>query len=124
MAVVELAGGEVNTTNNKMELFAALIALQVLPHSCEARIISDSRYAVSGAAEWLDGWRAKRFLRGGLPMPNADLWQELDRLATGRAIRWWWVRGHNGDAGNERADRLATGGLQLAIRNARKGVAA
>jgi ribonuclease HI len=124
MAVVELAGGDVDTTNNRMEALAAITALRVLPTSCEATIYCDSAYVIKGASEWLAGWRAKRFLRGGRPMPNADLWQDLDALAEGRAIEWRWVRGHNGNAGNERADRLAAGGLQLAIRNARKGVAA
>jgi ribonuclease HI len=124
LAVVELAGGDVNTTNNRMEVVAALMALRVLPHSCEAMIVSDSQYVVRGATEWLRGWRAKRFLRSGQPMPNADLWRELDRLIEGRPVRWSWVRGHSGHHLNERADRLAAAGIVLAIQEAKNGLAA
>jgi ribonuclease HI len=115
LPVVDLCGGELGSTNNRMEVTAAIVALQVLPLSCSATIISDSQYLIRGAAEWLAGWREKKFLRGGLEIPNADLWRELDRLA-GRATRWSWVRGHNGDAGNERADALALQGMQAAER--------
>lgn len=109
---IELCGGEPSTTNNRMEMTAALTALRVLPAPCVVTIITDSQYLVKGATLWLPGWRRKNFHRKDAPIPNADLWRALDTLATGRPIIWKWVKGHNGHSGNDRADQLATMGLR------------
>lgn len=109
---VELCGGKRQTTNNGMEMTAAIVALSVLPPECAITIISDSQYLIKGASIWMAGWKRNGFLRGGAPIPNADLWREMDALTDGRPLTWKWVRGHNGHAGNERADALASRGIR------------
>ncbi|MDO9385032.1 MAG: ribonuclease H [Hyphomicrobiaceae bacterium] len=105
---VELYNGGGRGTNNTAELGAALLALEALPAQCRVVVYSDSQYLVYGMTKWVAGWRRKGFVRGGEPIPNADLWRRLDSLNSGRAISWGWVRGHNGNRGNELADKLAT----------------
>lgn len=113
---IELCGGDLNTTNNRMEMTAAIVALSVLPLTCSTTIFSDSQYLVKGMTLWMDGWQRKNFRKGGNPIPNADLWMKLNLLSKGRWVQWRWVRGHNGHAGNERADALATEGRLAVMR--------
>ncbi|MGM5020217.1 ribonuclease HI [Tardiphaga sp. 367_B4_N1_1] len=107
-----LWGGIAETTNNRMELTAAIVALSVLPTTCEVSVFSDSQYLIKGMTAWLAGWKRKGYRKGDGLIPNADLWKQLDGLQAGRSIRWEWVRGHNGHAGNERADKLAARGMR------------
>ncbi len=113
--VLELSGGVEETTNNRMEMIAAIVALSILPSSSVVSLLSDSQYLIKGMTLWLKGWKAKGFKRGEGWVPNADLWMKLDDLSAGRAIHWLWVKGHNGHAGNERADRLAAEGRRTVL---------
>jgi ribonuclease HI len=99
-----------------MELQAAIIALSVLPSGCRVKIVLDSRYVVNGASTWA-GSRQRKMLRRRKPVPNADLWQKLDAQQSTRVVAWEWVRGHDGHAENEIADRLAARGLRSALPN-------
>ena len=117
--VVEVSGGEANSTNNRMELMAVIMALQALKRPCDVMLHVDSQYVLKGMTEWLQGWKAKGWRTAGKqPVKNVDLWQELDALVNGAGhrIEWHWVRGHNGDPGNERADELANQGVLSAQR--------
>ena len=114
----ELFGGELGTTNNRMELTAAIEALQALKNPCVITLYLDSQYVLKGITEWLPGWKAKGWRTAARqPVKNADLWMRLDDLVSrsGHVIDWRWVRGHNGDPGNERADELANRGVELAL---------
>lgn len=108
-AVLELFGGELETTNNRMELTAVIKALEALKRPGQAiRIFSDSRYVLGGIEEWLPGWKARGWKTANRkPVLNQDLWQQLDALSQLHHIEWHWVKGHSGVAGNERADELA-----------------
>ena len=118
--LVEHLGGWPMTTNNQMEMMAVLVALRDLGHTHPASLLkirTDSQYVIKGITEWRAGWERRNWrTAGGTPVKNADLWRELFALvdARGKALSFEWVRGHNGDEGNERADRLALEGLQLA----------
>ena len=115
----ELFGGEASTTNNRMELMAVIQALSALKRPCEVTLFLDSQYVLKGITEWLPGWKAKGWRTASKqPVKNVELWQQLDDLVqgSGHRIDWRWVRGHNGDPGNERADALANRGVQLAQR--------
>lgn len=104
----ELYGAEPLTTNNRMELMAAISALASLKRPCRVRITTDSKYVLQGITEWLAGWKLKNWKTASRqPVKNVDLWQELDRLATPHQVDWQWVRGHTGHPENERADQLA-----------------
>ncbi len=104
----ELSGGEAQTTNQRMELTAAIEALAATPEGAEVVVYSDSNYLVQGMREWLAGWKRRRWRNAsGKPVANRDLWERLDALAARRRVRWEWVRGHAGHPENERADRLA-----------------
>lgn len=110
----ELFGGEPLTTNNRMELTAVIRALEALKRPCEVNIYTDSQYVRQGITAWIEGWRRKGWrTAGGKPVKNLELWQQLDQLAGSGAhrITWHWVKGHAGDAGNERADALANKGV-------------
>jgi len=114
----ELYGGEPLTTNNRMELMAVIRALEALKRPCAVTLHVDSQYVLKGMTEWLAGWKAKGWRTASKqPVKNQELWQELDQLVNGRghAIDWRWVRGHNGDPGNERADELANRGVEVAL---------
>ena len=116
--VKELYGGERDTTNNRMELMAAIQALQALKRPCSVTLFIDSLYVLKGMTEWLPGWKAKGWRTADKkPVKNVELWQKLDELVTGQGhvIDWRWVRGHNGDPGNERADELANMGVEVAM---------
>ena len=106
----ELFGGELDTTNNKMELLAVIEALSALKRPCEVALYLDSQYVRKGITEWIHGWKKKNWrTAGGDPVKNVDLWKRLDELVAnaGHQIEWHWVKGHAGDPGNERADALA-----------------
>ena len=113
----ELFGGEMATTNNRMELMAVIQALSALKRPCEVTLFLDSQYVLKGITEWLPGWKSKGWRTASKqPVKNVELWQQLDALVQqgGHRIDWRWVRGHNGDPGNERADALANRGVDLA----------
>jgi len=113
----ELYGGEAQTTNNRMEMLAAINALAALKRPCRVRLTTDSKYVLQGITEWLAGWKRKQWKNSARqPVKNQDLWQELDRLATPHQIDWQWVRGHTGHAENERADQLANRAIDEMLR--------
>ncbi|MEJ7930967.1 ribonuclease HI [Ramlibacter sp. AN1015] len=115
----ELFGGEPVTTNNRMELMAVIQALQALKRPCNVTLWLDSQYVLKGITEWLPGWKAKGWRTASKqPVKNVELWQQLDALVQqgGHVIDWRWVRGHNGDPGNERADLLANRGCEQTMR--------
>ncbi len=108
----ELFGGEKETTNNRMELMAVIQALGALKRPCHIDLHTDSQYVLKGITEWMDGWKAKGWKTASkAPVKNVDLWQELDAACRLHQIQWIWVKGHAGDAGNERADALANRGV-------------
>ena len=104
----ELAGAERDTTNNRMELMAAIAALEALKRPSKVALTSDSTYLRDGITKWIHAWRAKDWKTAAKkPVKNQDLWQRLDEAAKGHDIEWHWVRGHTGHPENERADKLA-----------------
>ncbi len=103
----ELSGSEAHTTNNRMELTAALRALESLPANSRVRFYTDSEYLRKGITEWLPGWVARGWKRKGGALANVDLWQALAKVIRLHEIEWRWVRGHAGHTENERVDRLA-----------------
>lgn len=108
----ELCGGEPVTTNNRMELTAVIRALQALKRACNVKVYTDSVYVQKGMTEWIDAWKKRGWRTADKkPVKNDDLWQELDAIAKHHTIEWLWVKGHAGDAGNERADALANQGV-------------
>jgi ribonuclease HI len=114
----ELFGGELGTTNNRMEMMAVIQALQALKRPCSVTLHLDSQYVLKGITEWLAGWKAKGWKTAAKqPVKNVDLWQTLDTLALQgvHTIDWRWVKGHAGDPGNERADALANRGVEMAL---------
>lgn len=109
----ELWGGEAQTTNNRMELTAAIRALAELKRSCQVRLVTDSEYVMRGIQEWLPGWKRRGWKTSAKqPVKNADLWQQLDEQVNRHEVTWEWVRGHTGHHGNERADQLANRGVE------------
>ena len=115
----ELYGGESSTTNNRMELMAVIQALEALKRPCAVTLYLDSQYVLKGITEWMPGWKAKGWKTASKqPVKNQELWQRLDELVakSGHVVDWRWVRGHNGDPGNERADALANLGVLSALR--------
>ncbi|HUO81702.1 MAG TPA: ribonuclease HI [Gammaproteobacteria bacterium] len=108
----ELYGGEPLTTNNRMELTAAIRALEALKRRCDVILYTDSQYLRNGINEWLAGWKQRNWRTAARkPVKNADLWQALDALVSRHDVEWRWVRGHAGVDGNLRADRLANLGI-------------
>jgi ribonuclease HI len=108
----EIFGGEPATTNNRMELMAAIRALETLTRPATVHLYTDSVYVRSGITSWLAGWKRNGWLTSAKqPVKNADLWQRLEAAAAPHQVQWRWVKGHNGDPGNERADALANRGL-------------
>lgn len=104
----ELSGAESPTTNNRMELMAAIVALETLSRRCRVRLTTDSRYLIDGIRQWLPRWRARNWQTAArTPVKNVDLWQRLDAAAARHDIEWVWTRGHSGHPENERADDLA-----------------
>jgi ribonuclease HI len=108
----ELKGGESATTNNRMELMAAIVALEALTRDCEVDLYTDSQYLRSGVTGWINNWKRNGWRTAARkPVKNVDLWQRLEAALARHEIRWHWVRGHSGHDMNERADRLAREGL-------------
>lgn len=107
----QLCGGEAGTTNNRMELTAAIQALDSLREPCQVLLHTDSTYVMKGLTEWLPNWKRRGWRTAdGKAVKNQDLWQKLDAACRQHKIEWRWVRGHNGDPGNELADLLANRG--------------
>lgn len=114
----ELFGGELDTTNNRMELLAVIEALAALKKPCAVTLFLDSQYVRKGITEWIQGWKKKGWrTASGQPVKNVELWKRLDDLVAGggHVIDWRWVKGHAGDPGNERADALANKGVDKAL---------
>ncbi|VTU42219.1 MULTISPECIES: ribonuclease HI [unclassified Variovorax] len=117
--VVEGHGGALGTTNNKMELSAAIETLRRVPEGARIEVFTDSKYVIQGLTEWMPGWKRKGWrTAGGDAVKNVDLWQQLDALFAKRKVKMTWVKGHNGDPGNERADALANLGAANALASA------
>ena len=109
----ELYGGAAQTTNNRMELQAAIEALNALKRPCKIRLTTDSTYVKDGVTKWLAGWKVKGWKTAAKkPVKNQDLWQALDAALARHQVDWAWVKGHAGQAENERADRLARLGIE------------
>ena len=114
----EIFGGELGTTNNRMELSAVIEALTALKRPCRVTLYLDSEYVRKGITEWIHGWKARGWKTAArAPVKNVDLWQKLDSIvaSSGHKIDWRWVKGHAGDPGNERADGLANKGVERAL---------
>lgn len=108
----ELWGGEAETTNNRMELMAAIQSLNALKKTCEVHLYTDSQYVKKGITEWLSAWKAKGWKTANKqPVKNMDLWKMLDEQVAKHQVSWHWVKGHAGDRGNEKADQLANRGV-------------
>lgn len=108
----ELYGGEADTTNNRMELRAAIEALNALKKPCTVDLYTDSTYVRNGITEWLENWKQKGWKTASKkPVKNIDLWQALDDARTRHTVSWHWLKGHAGHVGNERADELANRGM-------------
>jgi len=108
----ELSGGEAQTTNNRMELTAAIMALETLTRPCEINLYTDSQYVRGGITSWITGWKARGWRTADRkPVKNIELWQRLDAAKTLHQVEWHWVKGHSGHKMNERADALARKGL-------------
>src|SRR4249920_691726 len=104
----ELSGGELDTTNNRMEMLAAIMALEALKSPCEVTLFTDSQYVQKGIGEWLPNWIRRGWkTAGGDPVKNKDLWERLQAAAQRHQVRWQWVKGHAGHSENERVDQLA-----------------
>ncbi len=108
----ELSGGAAETTNNRMELMAAIEALEALKRPSKARLYTDSTYVKDGITKWIHGWKAKGWKTANRkPVKNVDLWQRLEAALARHEVEWHWVRGHSGHPENERADELARAGM-------------
>jgi len=111
----ELKGGEAHTTNNRMELMAAIAGLEALKRPCQVRLYTDSQYLRDGITRWLPAWKARGWRTAAkAAVKNIDLWRRLEAAAAPHQIEWHWVRGHSGHPENERADALARAGLEAA----------
>ena len=105
---LERTGGEAQTTNNRMEMMAAIMALRSLRQpGMEVILHSDSQYLIKSVTEWMKGWKARGWKKSGGPLKNVDLLKELDALVPQHRVQWRWVKGHDGNHGNERVDQLA-----------------
>lgn len=104
----QLYGAEPATTNNRMELLGAIVALESLTRPCQVRLTTDSQYVMKGITEWMTNWKRRGWLTADRkPVKNVDLWQRLDAAVKGHQVQWQWVKGHNGHPENEQADALA-----------------
>ncbi len=108
----EICGGESDTTNNRMELTAAIEALKSLKRPCKLTLYTDSQYVRKGMLEWIDGWKKRGWKTAAKkPVKNDDLWRVLDEQVSRHQVNWVWVKGHAGNPGNEKADELANKGI-------------
>ena len=111
--VNEFFGGDLETTNNKMELTAVIKGFENLNNASEVLVKTDSTYVINGITKWLPNWRAKGWINSAKkPVANKDLWEQLEYLISNHKVDWLWVKGHSGDDENERADELARKGLR------------
>jgi ribonuclease HI len=109
----ELCGGELDTTNNRMELMAAIEALESITETTDINLYTDSKYVMDGITSWIHGWKKKGWQTASKkPVKNADLWKLLDAARNNHTVKWHWVKGHAGDPGNEKADELARQGIE------------
>ena len=114
----ELCGGSLDTTNNQMELLAAIKALESLKEMCEVNLYTDSKYVKQGITEWIIKWKKNGFRNAKKkPVLNSDLWKQLDQLASIHQVNWYWIKGHSGHPENERADTLANKGVDEVVMN-------
>ena len=121
----ELCGGELATTNNRMEMMAVIAALESLSPPITARVYTDSQYVQKGISEWIHGWKRRGWQTADKkPVKNVDLWKRMDALASASKIEWRWVKGHAGHVENERADALARRGIDMARATVKGKVAA
>ena len=108
----EIFGGQNSTTNNQMELSAAIEGLSILKEPCNVELFTDSKYVMDGITQWIQNWKKNNWKTAAKKeVKNKDLWQKLDQLMTYHHVQWHWVKGHSGDLGNEKADRLANKGI-------------
>lgn len=108
----ELFGGELDTTNNRMEILAAIKALEALKRRSDVKLHTDSKYVKNGIQTWIHNWKKNGWKTAARkPVKNVELWQRLDKLVTQHEIEWVWVKGHSGNEGNEAADQLANKGV-------------
>ena len=108
----EVSGAEIQTTNNRMELMGAIMALAALTRGVSARLHTDSKYVCTGVTEWLPNWKARGWKTADKkPVKNQDLWERLDAEAQRHDVKWIWVKGHAGNEGNERVDRIANAAI-------------
>ena len=109
----ELFGGQEDTTNNQMELLAAISALEALDRPSKIKIITDSSYVKNGVTQWLENWKNNKWKTASKkPVKNAELWRRLDQARSGHEVIWEWIKGHAGHPENERADKLARQGME------------
>ena len=108
----EIFGGQNNTTNNQMELSAAIEGLSILKEPCSVELFTDSKYVMDGITQWIQNWKKNNWKTSAKKeVKNKELWQQLDRLMSYHQVQWQWVKGHSGDPGNETADLLANKGI-------------
>ena len=108
----EIFGGQANTTNNQMELSAAIEGLSILTEPCNVELFTDSKYVMDGITQWIQNWKKNNWRTAAKKdVKNKELWQKLDQLIAQHQVQWRWVKGHSGDAGNEAADLLANKGI-------------
>jgi ribonuclease HI len=112
----EISGGDPDTTNNRMELMAAIKALNILIEPCSVALYTDSKYVCDGITKWVAGWQRNGWKNASKqPVRNADLWHDLIEASARHDIEWRWIKGHSGHDGNERADRLASDAADAAV---------
>jgi ribonuclease HI len=111
--VKEMYGGDRETTNNRMELMAAIQAFEVLKKPCRVKINTDSKYVLQGITEWMPNWKKRGWKTASkAPVKNEDLWRRLDAAIDQHEVNWQWIKGHSGNIGNDRADALANIGIE------------
>lgn len=112
----EISGGDPDTTNNRMELLAAINGLNTLIEACDVALYTDSKYVSDGITKWVSGWQRNGWKNASKqPVRNADLWHDLIKAAARHEIEWLWVKGHSGNEGNDRADKLASEAAEAAM---------
>ena len=118
----ELRGGEAMTTNNRMELTAAIRALEALSHPSQITVVTDSRYVKDGITKWITNWKRNNWMSAsGDPVKNKELWERLDEMRSRHRVNWEWIKGHRGHPENERSDELARQGMQPFRKSQSKG---